>query len=231
MKLSSPIRRQRLVGRLARNESPEESAGRHAPPASRCPYTGQALVDDWRAVGKEPTKALPDAIRLASSLAAASLPGAAAVQAPAIRWLRATLPRPPWPVSRLNNRFGGRNMNQRRARRCTHSTQSQCRRELTASVDFIDGYDLMVIVGALIFLNPEFHLSPAETGTLGAAGGQWCMSDRTGRRAICRHSHHPLTAPAVSPSIRKRRTTSENTRTGSITIVPPAAIRPHSQPA
>ncbi len=43
-------------------------------------------------------------------------------------------------------------------------------------------------------------------------------------------SHHPFTAPAVSPLIRNLRTASENTSTGSITSVPPAAILPHSQP-
>ena len=41
---------------------------------------------------------------------------------------------------------------------------------LVAFGEFIDGYDLLVIGGALIFLRPQFHLSPAETGALGAAG-------------------------------------------------------------
>ena len=64
---------------------------------------------------------------------------------------------------------------------------------LVAFGEFIDGYDLLVIGGALIFLKPEFHLSPAETGALGAAGFLGAMfglmvfgdmSDRMGRRAI-----------------------------------------------
>jgi MFS transporter, putative metabolite transport protein len=64
---------------------------------------------------------------------------------------------------------------------------------LVAFSEFIDGYDLLVIGGALIFLKPEFHLSPAETGALGASGFLGAMvglmvfgdmSDRLGRRAI-----------------------------------------------
>lgn len=64
---------------------------------------------------------------------------------------------------------------------------------LVALGEFIDGYDLLVIGGALIFLKPQFHLSPAETGALGAAGFLGAMvglmvfgdmSDRLGRRAI-----------------------------------------------
>ena len=41
----------------------------------------------------------------------------------------------------------------------------------------------------------------------------------------------PFTAPAVRPSTRKRRTSIENTSTGSITSEPPAAMRPQSQPS
>ena len=42
---------------------------------------------------------------------------------------------------------------------------------------------------------------------------------------------HPLIAPAVMPWIRKRRTSIEKTRTGSITMAPPAAILPQAQPS
>lgn len=64
---------------------------------------------------------------------------------------------------------------------------------LVAFGEFIDGYDLLVIGGALIFLKPQFNLTPAETGGLGAAGFLGAMvglmvfgdmSDRLGRRAI-----------------------------------------------
>jgi MFS transporter, putative metabolite transport protein len=64
---------------------------------------------------------------------------------------------------------------------------------LVAFGEFIDGYDLLVIGGALIFLKPQFGLSPQETGMLGAAGFLGAMvglvifgdlSDRLGRRAI-----------------------------------------------
>ncbi len=64
---------------------------------------------------------------------------------------------------------------------------------LVAFGEFIDGYDLLVIGGALIFLKPQFGLSPQEIGFLGAAGFLGAMvglvvfgdmSDRLGRRAI-----------------------------------------------
>jgi len=64
---------------------------------------------------------------------------------------------------------------------------------LVALGEFIDGYDLLVIGGALIFLKPQFNLSPLETGALGAAGFLGAMvglmvfgdlSDRLGRRSI-----------------------------------------------
>ena len=42
---------------------------------------------------------------------------------------------------------------------------------------------------------------------------------------------YPLTAPAVRPRTRNLRTRMENTSTGSITMVPPAAILPHSHPS
>lgn len=40
---------------------------------------------------------------------------------------------------------------------------------LVAFGEFIDGYDLIVMGAALILLRPQFHLSPAETGALGAS--------------------------------------------------------------
>ncbi len=64
---------------------------------------------------------------------------------------------------------------------------------LVAFGEFIDGYDLLVIGGALIFLRPQFNLSPAQVGLLGASGFLGAMvgmlvfgdlSDRLGRRAI-----------------------------------------------
>ena len=64
---------------------------------------------------------------------------------------------------------------------------------LVALGEFIDGYDLLVIGGALIFLRPQFHLSPSQVGALGASGFLGAMvgmlifgdmSDRLGRRAI-----------------------------------------------
>lgn len=64
---------------------------------------------------------------------------------------------------------------------------------LVALGEFIDGYDLLVMGGALIFLRPQFHLTPSQVGMLGAAGFLGAMvgmlifgdmSDRLGRRAI-----------------------------------------------
>jgi MFS transporter, putative metabolite transport protein len=64
---------------------------------------------------------------------------------------------------------------------------------LVALGEFIDGYDLLVMGAALIFLRSDFNLSPEATGLLGAAsfigamfGLVICgdMSDRWGRRAI-----------------------------------------------
>ena len=64
---------------------------------------------------------------------------------------------------------------------------------LVACGEFIDGYDLIVMGAALILLRPQFHLTPAETGALGASTFLGAMvgllvfgdmSDRWGRRAI-----------------------------------------------
>ena len=64
---------------------------------------------------------------------------------------------------------------------------------LVALGEFIDGYDLLVIGGALIFLRPHFNLTPSQVGALGASGFLGAMvgmlifgdmSDRLGRRAI-----------------------------------------------
>ncbi len=64
---------------------------------------------------------------------------------------------------------------------------------LVALGEFIDGYDLIVMGGALILLRPQFGLSPTEIGLLGASTFLGAMvgmlifgdmSDRLGRRAI-----------------------------------------------
>lgn len=64
---------------------------------------------------------------------------------------------------------------------------------LVALGEFIDGYDLLVMGAALIFLRPAFNLSPSAIGLLGAASFLGAMvglllfgdlSDRLGRRAI-----------------------------------------------
>src|SRR5262249_10222447 len=50
-------------------------------------------------------------------------------------------------------------------------------------------------------------------------------------RAAGDQERHPLSAPPVRPCTRYRRTTKEKTSTGSMIMVPPAAMRPHSQPS
>lgn len=64
---------------------------------------------------------------------------------------------------------------------------------LIAFGEFIDGYDLLVMGAALIFIRPHFNLSPSEVGLLGASTFLGAMvslivfgdmSDRIGRRAI-----------------------------------------------
>jgi len=64
---------------------------------------------------------------------------------------------------------------------------------LVALGEFIDGYDLIVMGGALVLLRPQFGLSPSQVGLLGASTFLGAMvgmlifgdmSDRWGRRAI-----------------------------------------------
>nr|NUR36557.1 MFS transporter [Sphingomonas sp.] len=64
---------------------------------------------------------------------------------------------------------------------------------LIALGEFIDGYDLLVMGAAIIFLRPQFGLSPSAVGLLGASTFLGAMvslivfgdmSDRIGRRAI-----------------------------------------------
>ena len=64
---------------------------------------------------------------------------------------------------------------------------------LVACGEFIDGYDLLVMGAALIYLRPQFNLSPSAVGLLGASTFIGAaigllifgdMSDRLGRRAI-----------------------------------------------
>lgn len=64
---------------------------------------------------------------------------------------------------------------------------------LVAFGEFIDGYDLLVMGAALIFIQPQFDLTPSEVGLLGASTFLGAMiglivfgdmSDRLGRRAI-----------------------------------------------
>jgi len=64
---------------------------------------------------------------------------------------------------------------------------------LVAFGEFIDGYDLLVMGAALIFLRPQFGLSPSQVGLLGASTFLGAMlgllvfgdmSDRLGRRSI-----------------------------------------------
>ena len=59
--------------------------------------------------------------------------------------------------------------------------------------EFIDGYDLLVMGGALLLLVPQFQLAPAQVGLLGAAAFLGAavgllifgdLTDRVGRRAI-----------------------------------------------
>ena len=64
---------------------------------------------------------------------------------------------------------------------------------LVACGEFIDGYDLLVMGAALIYLRPQFNLTPSEVGLLGASTFIGAivgllvfgdLSDRVGRRAI-----------------------------------------------
>ena len=64
---------------------------------------------------------------------------------------------------------------------------------LVSMGEFISGYDLLVMGAALIYLRPQFDLSPSATGLLGASTFLGAMvgllifgdlSDRLGRRAI-----------------------------------------------
>lgn len=64
---------------------------------------------------------------------------------------------------------------------------------LVALGEFIDGYDLLVMGAAIIYLRPAFHLTPPMIGLLGAASFLGSivgllvfgdLSDRLGRRAI-----------------------------------------------
>jgi len=64
---------------------------------------------------------------------------------------------------------------------------------LVAFGEFVDGYDLLVMGAALIFLRPQFGMSPSTVGLLGASTFLGAMigllifgdmSDRLGRRAI-----------------------------------------------
>ncbi|MCF8567832.1 sugar porter family MFS transporter [Alicyclobacillus tolerans] len=64
---------------------------------------------------------------------------------------------------------------------------------LVALGEFIDGYDLLVMGAAMLFLKPAFHLSPSQAGLLsssafvGAAVGLFFfgpITDRLGRRTI-----------------------------------------------
>jgi hypothetical protein len=73
---------------------------------------------------------------------------------------------------------------------------------------------------------PHHRLRLAPPRNLGPAA----LRPTGPRKAPRRAQPQPFTAPAVSPLTRNRLTASENTSTGSITITPPAAIRPHSQP-
>jgi putative MFS transporter len=64
---------------------------------------------------------------------------------------------------------------------------------IVSAGELVDGYDLVIVGGALLLLKPQFHLSPAEVGYVGAAayvgaflGQLWFgnLADRIGRRAI-----------------------------------------------
>jgi putative MFS transporter len=64
---------------------------------------------------------------------------------------------------------------------------------LVAMGEFIDGYDLLVMGTAIIYLRPQFHLSPEATGLLGGAAFLGSifgllvfgdLTDRLGRRSI-----------------------------------------------
>src|SRR5436190_21626630 len=63
------------------------------------------------------------------------------------------------------------------------------------------------------------------------------LSGKPGRRgadaagAAGYQQGHPFTAPPVRPCTRYRLTTKEKASTGSMIMVPPAAMRPHSQPS
>ncbi|PZU06749.1 MFS transporter [Sphingomonas sp.] len=68
---------------------------------------------------------------------------------------------------------------------------------MVALGEYLDGYDLIAIAGALLQLNSQFALTPSQTGLLGAAAffgaavgllGAGSIADRIGRRRIFVHN-------------------------------------------